>query len=50
MSTTTGTVKIHGRDYKTVALRVQEFREAHSAAEGWAILTEIIERTEHESF
>ena len=25
-----GTVKIHGKEYKTVALRVQEFREKHS--------------------
>ena len=23
-----GTVKIHGKEYKTVALRIQEFREA----------------------
>lgn len=38
-----GTVKIHGKDYKTVALRVSEFREQHP---DWAILTEITENTE----
>ena len=34
-----GTVKIHGKDYKTVALRVTEFREAHK---DYSILTEIV--------
>jgi hypothetical protein len=43
---TTGKVRIHGREYKTVALRVQEFREEHTPEEGWAILTEIVERTD----
>lgn len=34
-----GTVMIHGKAYKTVALRVQEFREKHP---DWGIETEII--------
>jgi len=41
----TGTVNIHGREYKTVALRVSEFRERCPAADGWAIVTELVERT-----
>ena len=36
----TGTVKIHGKEYKTVALRIQEFREKHP---GHTILTELVE-------
>jgi hypothetical protein len=39
-----GTVKIRGREYKTVALRVSEFREQCPASDGWAILTDIVER------
>jgi len=35
----TGIVNIHGRDYKTVALRVSEFRENHPIKDGWAIIT-----------
>lgn len=35
-----GTVKIHGKEYKTVALRVQEFREKHS---DFTIQTELVE-------
>ncbi len=35
----TGVVNIHGREYKTVALRVQEFREAHP---DWTLRTEIV--------
>lgn len=37
-----GTIQIHGRAYKTVALRVQEFRETHPISEGWAITAEIV--------
>ena len=40
-----GTVKLHGRTYKTVALRVQQFRETHSIEDGWSITTAIIEDT-----
>ena len=36
----TGTVNIHGKEYKTVALRIQEFREKHP---GHTILTELVE-------
>ena len=36
-----GTIRLHGRQYKTVALRVQEFRLAHPIAEGWAITTRL---------
>ena len=37
-----GIVNIHGRDYKTVALRVHEFREGHTIEDGWAILTRVV--------
>ncbi len=36
---TDGVVKIHGREYKTVALRVAEFNEQYPE---WSILTELI--------
>lgn len=36
-----GIVKIHGKEYKTVALRVQEFRES-VIYKGWSIMTEIV--------
>jgi hypothetical protein len=35
-----GTVKIHGKEYKTVALRIQEFREKHP---DFTIQTELVE-------
>jgi len=38
----TGVVNIHGRNYKTVALRVSEFREKYQIETGWAITTDII--------
>ena len=34
-----GVVKIHGKEYKTVALRVQEFRAKHP---NWSITTQIL--------
>lgn len=37
----TGIVNIKGRDYKTVALRMTEFREKHSIDDGWSIRTKI---------
>jgi hypothetical protein len=46
MSKATGTVNIHGRDYETVASRVQKFREKYPPQDGWAIETELIERNE----
>lgn len=42
----TGVVNIRGKEYRTVALRVTEFREQCPAKDGWAILTEIVERTD----
>ena len=36
-----GIVKIHGKEYKTVALRVNEFRES-AIYKGWSIMTEIV--------
>lgn len=42
MSMANGVVHLHGRQYKTVALRVQEFRAQHPINEGWAISTELI--------
>lgn len=41
MAKDTGTVNIHGKEYKTVAARVQEFREKHGVQ--YSIVTEIIE-------
>lgn len=35
-----GTVKIHGKEYKTVALRIQEFRDKHP---DFTIQTELVE-------
>lgn len=37
-----GIIRLHGRQYKTVALRVQEFRLAHPIADGWAIVTKLV--------
>ena len=34
-----GTVNIHGREYRTVALRVDDFRKKHPIDDGWAIIT-----------
>jgi hypothetical protein len=39
----TGTIAIHGREYQTVAFRVQRFREAHP---DWGLLTSVVERDE----
>lgn len=38
----TGIVNIHGKDYQTVAYRVNEFRKSHPAEQGWSILTEVL--------
>lgn len=40
-----GIVRIHGKDYKTVAYRLGEFREKHPH---WAIETKIISNSEDE--
>lgn len=38
-----GTVRIHGKEYRTVARRVADFRASYAAADGWAIASDIIE-------
>jgi hypothetical protein len=43
MSLNTGVVNIRGKEYQTVALRVQKFRETHPT---WSITTHIEERTD----
>ena len=35
-----GIVNIHGKQYKTVALRVSEFREGYAIDDGWGIETQ----------
>ena len=42
MNNDTGIVRLHGRDYKTVALRVSEFRARYPIEGGWGICTEIL--------
>lgn len=39
---TQGIVDIHGKQYKTVAKRVNEFRMTWPASDGWAIMTELL--------
>lgn len=43
---TDGIVNIRGKEYKTVALRIAEFRAKHSIADGWGIITEASETNE----
>ena len=38
---TNGVVKIHGKQYRTVARRVADFRSKHPPSSGWAIDTKI---------
>ncbi|MFT5687054.1 MAG: hypothetical protein ACI8RZ_008011, partial [Myxococcota bacterium] len=38
-----GIIRLHGREYKTVALRVQEFREKHPIDDGWGLISKIVE-------
>ena len=40
-----GTVNLHGKTYRTVALRVQLFRRPHTIDDGWSITTSIIDDT-----
>lgn len=37
-----GVINVRGRDYKTVAARVQEFRATHPLLDGWAIRTRLL--------
>ena len=39
----TGIVKIGSREYETVALRVQEFREAFPLGSGWSLRSKIVQ-------
>ena len=41
-----GIVNIRGKEYKTVALRVAEFRAKHPISDGWGIITEASEANE----
>ena len=43
MKKPTGIVNIHGREYQTVAYRVQQFRELHPT---WTLLTKVLDRTD----
>ena len=43
MSKDSGVVNIHGKEYQTVALRVQKFREKYPE---WTLETSVLERTE----
>lgn len=42
MSKKYGVVDIHGKEYKTVILRVNEFRERCPSSDGWGIITELL--------
>ena len=42
----TGVVNIHGKEYKSVALRVSEFRDSYPIADGWGIETQIFHADE----
>ena len=46
MSKSSGRVNISGKEYKTVALRVSEFREAYPISAGWGISTNIEQNDE----
>lgn len=47
---TKGVVNIRGKEYRTVALRVSEFRKDFSIAIGWSINTIVLEMNEHHAF
>ena len=42
----TGVVTIHGKEYKTVALRVAEFRNEYTIKDGWGIVTSLVHHDE----
>lgn len=42
-----GIVRLQGKDYKTVALRMSEFRERFGIKDGWAVVTNIHAITEN---
>ena len=37
-----GIIKIHNKEYRTVALRVQMFRESFPLEKGWSLLSELV--------
>lgn len=41
-----GIVSIHGKEYKTVALRVAEFRNEYTIKDGWGIITTLVHHDE----
>ena len=41
-----GIVSIHGKEYKTVALRVAEFRNDYTIKDGWGIITTLVHHDE----
>ncbi len=43
---TTGEVNIHGKNYKTVALRISEFRKDQPIEDRWCVRTEIVASTD----
>lgn len=40
-----GIVKIHNKEYKTVALRISEFRAGHSIDDGWGVICNVLQCT-----
>ena len=42
MADKAGIIKLHGREYKTVALRVHEFREKYPICDGWGICSRLV--------
>ena len=44
---TKGVVNIRGKEYKTVALRVHEFRQECPIQTGWGMLTMVLEMNKH---
>ena len=47
MSKNKGTVRIHGKEYRTVARRVADFRASYAAADGWTIASDIVELSDN---
>lgn len=43
MTKNKGILRIHGKEYRTVARRVADFRAKYAAADGWTIASDIIE-------
>lgn len=41
-----GVVRLHGKEYFTVARRVQDFRQLHPIKDGWGIITDCVSVTD----